>query len=308
VRVKILNVLVVALIAAGIALAVTGKNTLKWAPPPLPQKWEAPAAQLARHQPPAARARGRFADSDQDGNGQSGAASKPGRSRPAAGADQGRVAAAPASAPSQPRQSPHAPSQPRQSPHAPSQPRQSPHAPSQPRQSPHAPSRTTTTAIPAHAAAPMARSVPVSVEIPAIGVRASIIRLGLQAGGAMEVPPLTHPFLAGWFDQGPTPGQRGTAVIVGHVDAAGVGPAVFYELGELRPGDRINVTLADGRTAVFAVWAAALYPKADFPSTTVYAYTSQPSLRLITCGGIFDPQTGHYLSNIVVFASYLGPA
>jgi sortase family protein len=278
VRVKILNVLVVALIAAGIALAVTGKNTLKWAPPPLPQKWEAPAAQLARHQPPAARARGRFADSDQDGNGQSGAASKPGRSRPAAGADQGRVAAAPAS------------------------------APSQPRQSPHEPGRTTTAAIPAHAATPMARSVPVSVEIPAIGVRASIIRLGLQAGGAMEVPPLTHPFLAGWFDQGPTPGQRGTAVIVGHVDAAGVGPAVFYELGELRPGDRINVTLADGRTAVFAVWAAALYPKADFPSTTVYAYTSQPSLRLITCGGIFDPQTGHYLSNIVVFASYLGPA
>jgi Sortase domain len=154
----------------------------------------------------------------------------------------------------------------------------------------------------------MARSLPVSVEIPAIGVRASILKLGLQAGAAMAVPPLTHPFLAGWFDQGPTPGQRGTAVIVGHVDAAGVGPAVFYQLGDLRPGDRINVTLADHRTAVFAVWAAALYPKADFPTGTVFGYTSQPSLRLITCGGVFDPQTGHYLSNIVIFAAYVGQA
>jgi len=107
---------------------------------------------------------------------------------------------------------------------------------------------------------------------------------------------------------GPTPGQRGSAVIVGHVDAAGVGPAVFYELGELRPGDRIYVTLADRGVAEFAVWAAALYPKAGFPVRAVYGYTSQPSLRLITCGGIFDPQTGHYLSNIVVFASYLGQA
>jgi hypothetical protein len=156
------------------------------------------------------------------------------------------------------------------------------------------------------AVAPMARSLPVSVEIPAIGVRASIIQLGLQADGTMAVPPLTHPFLAGWFEQGPTPGERGTAVIVGHVDAAGVGPAVFYQLGDLRPGQRIYVTLADGRTAVFAVWAAALYPKASFPTATVYGYTSQPSLRVITCGGIFDPQTGHYLSNIVVFADYVG--
>ena len=147
---KVLNVLVVALIAAGIALAVTGKSTLKWAPPPLPQKSEAPAAQLARKQP--------------------------------------------------------------------------------------------------------------------------------------------------------------AAVIVGHVDAAGVGPAVFYELGELRPGDRIYVSLADGRVAMFAVRAAALYPKTGFPAAAVYGYTSQSSLRLITCGGIFDPRTGHYLSNIVVFASNLGPA
>ena len=154
-------------------------------------------------------------------------------------------------------------------------------------------------------AGPMARSLPATIDIPRIRVRAKIISLGLTAAGGPAVPPLTRPFLTSWYDKGPTPGQPGTAVIFGHVDAAGVGPAVFYELGDLRPGDLIYITLADRRTAVFRVYSAALYRKADFPAAAVYGYTSWPSLRLVTCGGQFDTATRHYTSNIVVFAQFV---
>jgi sortase (surface protein transpeptidase) len=122
----------------------------------------------------------------------------------------------------------------------------------------------------------------------------------------VEVPSLSTPFLTSWYDQGPTPGQPGAAVIFGHVDARATGPAVFYYLGQLRPGDPIYVTLKDGRVALFQVYSAALYLKADFPSQAIYGYTSWPSLRLITCGGQFDQATGHYLGNTVVFAQYVG--
>jgi sortase (surface protein transpeptidase) len=153
---------------------------------------------------------------------------------------------------------------------------------------------------------PMARSVPVSLYIPSIDVRAKIISLGLTSSGTAAVPPLATPSLTSWYDRGPTPGQPGTSVILGHVDSAKVGPAVFYNLGDLRPGDLVYVTLADRRIAVFRVYSAALYLKAAFPTQTVYSYTSWPTLRLITCGGDFDQQTGHYLGNTVVFAEYTG--
>src|SRR5215469_18550583 len=153
---------------------------------------------------------------------------------------------------------------------------------------------------------PMAPSVPTSLYIPRISVRAKIISLGLTPSGAAAVPPLSSPFLTSWYDRGPTPGQPGTSVILGHVDSAKVGPAIFYYLGELRPGDLIYVTLEDRQTAVFRVYSAALYLKADFPTRTVYSYTSWPTLRLITCGGEFDRATGHYLGNTVVFADYIG--
>ena len=155
-------------------------------------------------------------------------------------------------------------------------------------------------------ATPMARSVPVAVYIPHIGVRAKIISLGLTSGGAVRVPPLTRPFLTSWYNRGPTPGTPGAAVIYGHVDSSAVGPAVFYRLGDLRPGDLVYVTLKDGRTALFRVYSAELYRKAEFPDQAIYGYTSWPSLRLVTCGGQFDAATGHYLSNTVVFAQYVG--
>jgi Sortase domain len=155
-------------------------------------------------------------------------------------------------------------------------------------------------------ATPMARSVPVAIYIPHIGVQAKILSLGLTSGGAVRVPPLTRPFVTSWYNRGPTPGAPGAAVIFGHVDSAAVGPAVFYRLGDLRPGDLVYVTLKDRRTALFRVYSAALYRKAEFPDQAIYGYTSWPSLRLVTCGGQFDAATGHYLSNTVVFAQYVG--
>jgi hypothetical protein len=154
--------------------------------------------------------------------------------------------------------------------------------------------------------APLPRSRPVRIDIPAIGVRARVIPLGLNRNGSVAVPPLSTPFLAGWYDRGPAPGERGAAVLLGHADARSVGPAVFYDLGDLRPGDRILVRLAGGRTAAFGVSSVALYLNTAFPTDRVYGYTAWPTLRLITCGGTFDPRTGHYLGNIVVFASYAG--
>jgi sortase (surface protein transpeptidase) len=155
-------------------------------------------------------------------------------------------------------------------------------------------------------ARPMPRSVPVQVRIPAIGVDAHIISLGLGADDTVAVPPLSEPFLVGWYTGGSSPGQRGPAVLLGHVDSYAVGPAVFYRLGEVRPGDLIYVALADQQTAVFKVASVALYPKQDFPAAQVYGSTRQPALRLVTCGGAFDSYTRHYVGNVVAFAIYLG--
>jgi Sortase domain len=154
----------------------------------------------------------------------------------------------------------------------------------------------------------LARSSPVSIDIPSISVHAKVVPLGLNPDGSIAVPPLTGsgPTETGWYDDGPAPGQPGAAAILGHVDAASVGPAVFYELGELRPGAKIFVRLRSGRTAIFETYSVALYAKANFPTRRVYGYTSWPTLRLITCGGVFDPKSGHYLGNIVAFASYIG--
>jgi len=146
------------------------------------------------------------------------------------------------------------------------------------------------------------KSLPVSVAIPAIGVRSRLLSLGLNPDGTMQVPSiLTSADKAAWYKYSATPGQRGTAVIEGHVDSYH-GPAVFFRLGALRPGNRIEVTLADGVTAVFLVTGVREYSKDEFPAKTVYGQTGYPALRLITCGGDFDPATGHYLSSVVVFA------
>jgi hypothetical protein len=147
------------------------------------------------------------------------------------------------------------------------------------------------------------RSTPVSVAIPDIGVRSPLLRLGLNPDGTIQVPDLsTSADEAAWYKNSVTPGQIGTAVIEGHVDSE-VGPAVFYRLGALHPGDHIDVTLADGMTAVFRVTGVREYTKADFPTAMIYGPTKYASLRVVTCGGTFDNATGHYLGSVVVFAS-----
>lgn len=151
-----------------------------------------------------------------------------------------------------------------------------------------------------------ANSAPVSLDIPAIKVHANVIPLGLNRNGTLAVPPLSKPAVTSWYDQGPAPGQAGAAAILGHVDATGVGPAVFYNLGNLRPGAKIYVRLRDGQTIMFETYSVALYSKQRFPTAKVFGYTSWPTLRLITCGGEFDQSTRHYAGNVVAFASYVG--
>jgi len=149
----------------------------------------------------------------------------------------------------------------------------------------------------------LARSLPVSVLIPSIGVQSKLLHLGLNADGTVQVPSLqTSSDEAAWYKYSATPGQIGSSVIEGHVDSH-QGPAVFFRLGALRPGDTIDVTLADGITAIFRVTGVREYAKSRFPAKTIYGASDYAALRLITCGGVFDYATGHYLSSTVVFAS-----
>ncbi len=146
------------------------------------------------------------------------------------------------------------------------------------------------------------RSVPMSVSIPAISLQSSLLRLGNNPGGGMQVPDLqTSSQFAAWYKYSVTPGQLGASVILGHVDSYG-GPAVFFRLGAMRPGDTVDVTLADGVTAVFRVTGVRTYLKSSYPSSLIYSARGYAGLRLITCGGDFDYSTGHYLSTVVVFA------
>lgn len=147
-------------------------------------------------------------------------------------------------------------------------------------------------------------SEPVALDIPAIDVHSrNIVGLELADDGTIEVP--RDPAAPGWFTPGPSPGQLGPAVIAGHVDST-EGPAVFYELGNLRPGDLVRVTRADSSVAVFAIDRVAVFEQADFPTRQVYGLTtSRPELRLITCGGEYDPETG-YVDNVVAFGHLVG--
>jgi hypothetical protein len=148
----------------------------------------------------------------------------------------------------------------------------------------------------------VARSVPVAVRIPAIGLAVWLTQLGENADGTVEVP--TSVKVPGWFSPGPSPGQVGSAVILGHVDSY-QGPGVFFQLRTLQPGNQINVNLADGVVATFQVTSVVMYQKTQFPDQQVYGSNGSSELQLVTCGGVFDSQTGHYLSNIVVYSSFV---
>jgi sortase family protein len=146
---------------------------------------------------------------------------------------------------------------------------------------------------------PVQVAAPVALIIPAIGVSTRLVRLGRTAAGTLQVPSTTA--VAGWYTGGPRPGELGAAVVAGHVDSY-AGPGVFFRLRLLRPHDLIFVRRADGSLAVFRVFAVRLYAKSGFPTAAVYGAVPVAELRVITCGGTFDPATGHYLSNVIVFA------
>jgi hypothetical protein len=145
---------------------------------------------------------------------------------------------------------------------------------------------------------PIDESAPLRLTIASISVDTSLMELGLQPDGTLEVPP--DGTLAGWFTGAPTPGELGPAVIAAHVDW--YGPGVFYDLHRMVTGDLIEVERADGSTAVFTVTEVGQYPKNEFPTEAVYGSVNFAGLRLITCGGVFNDATGHYDDNIVVFA------
>jgi len=144
---------------------------------------------------------------------------------------------------------------------------------------------------------------PTWLSIPSLGIRTSLVHLGLTESGALQVPATTT--VAGWYTGGPRPGAPGGAVIAGHVDSR-TGVGIFFWLRTLRPGDKVYVGRADGTMAVFTVTGVEKYAKDRFPTEAVYGPVPDAELRLITCGGIFDRSTGSYLSNIVVFAQLTG--
>ncbi len=156
-------------------------------------------------------------------------------------------------------------------------------------------------AAPAPAVDPAAR--PVHLTIPSIGVDTTLTTLGIDPDGALQVP--VDYQQVGWLDRSPPPGDRGPAVLAGHVDSAS-GPAAFYRLHELVPGAAVVVTRADGTQVPFAVDGVQQYAKDAFPTATVYGPVPGPVLRLITCGGTFDRSTGHYRDNLVVYATRRG--
>ena len=144
------------------------------------------------------------------------------------------------------------------------------------------------------------QTVPASLSIPAIDVHTTLQMLGLNSSG--ELNPPTDTTQAGWYTGSSLPGQPGPTVLAGHVDTY-QGPAIFYRLDDLGPGDTIAVTLSNGKTVTYVVTEVQLYSKDDFPTTEVYGARPDPELRLITCGGSFDYEKRSYRDNVVVYAT-----
>jgi sortase (surface protein transpeptidase) len=145
----------------------------------------------------------------------------------------------------------------------------------------------------------MASSPPVRVSIPSLKATATVVPLGLQADGAMQVPESAAD--VGWFTRAPVPGALGPAVLAGHVNWKGR-RGTFSDLGGLTAGAGITVDRQDGSTAMFTVTRVEQYPKDRFPTAEVYGAVDHAALRLITCGGEFDDATQHYRDNVIVYA------
>ncbi|MGN6330903.1 MAG: class F sortase [Motilibacteraceae bacterium] len=150
------------------------------------------------------------------------------------------------------------------------------------------------------AAPALPASKPVRIVIPKMGLDKPLVGEGLEPSGELKAP--DRPDQVGWYTGAPTPGAQGPAVIEGHVTWNG-DPAAFYQLGKLVPGDKVEVTRADGKVAVYTVTGGKVYDKDQFPTADVYGNLDYPGLRLITCGGTYDKAHHRYLGNLVVFAT-----
>ncbi|MCX5047061.1 MULTISPECIES: class F sortase [unclassified Streptomyces] len=158
----------------------------------------------------------------------------------------------------------------------------------------------TSSAGPAAPPRPLPRSPATSLRVPSLGIDAPIVAVRVGPDRQLGTPPLDRPKLVGWYQDGPTPGEMGTAIAVGHRDTR-TGAAVFAALAQVHPGGRIEARRADGRTAVYTVDRVRVFDKARFPDKEVYGPSRRPELRVLTCGGLFSRRTG-YSSNVVVFA------
>ncbi|GAT66366.1 class F sortase [Planomonospora sp. ID91781] len=155
------------------------------------------------------------------------------------------------------------------------------------------------------AAPPLQPSTPVRLVIPKLGVNAPIKSVGLDRRGAIEVPPVGDPNLVGWYRSGPTAGEAGPSIMLGHKDTRR-GSAVFSRLHEIRNGDVIEVHRQDGLIAVFTVGGLEQAEKSVFPTQRVYGESAVPQLHLITCGGTYNHATGHYTDNVIAYATMTG--
>ncbi|MFI1352526.1 class F sortase [Streptomyces sp. NPDC020898] len=156
-------------------------------------------------------------------------------------------------------------------------------------------------ASPERSVAPETDAAPAEVAVPSLGITSSLMELGLNADGTVEVPPAEEGMTAGWYTGGPAPGEVGAAVIIGHNDTR-FGKAVFHDLKKITKGADITVTDASGETAHFTVTGTESVGKNDFPTEKVYGPTENRALRLITCDGDFDAQ-GHPVNNLIVYAT-----
>lgn len=147
--------------------------------------------------------------------------------------------------------------------------------------------------------APAAGVVPVKVAIPAIGVNANLQDLAIAADGTLNPPDGVVD--AGWYAKGIVPGAVGPAIIAGHIDST-TAPGVFLNLGKLKAGDQVTVTMSSGSVETWKVTGSRAALKTEFPTSDVYGTSPTPQLRLITCGGVFNPAIGHYNENEIVFA------
>ncbi|MFD2080891.1 class F sortase [Actinopolymorpha cephalotaxi] len=174
-----------------------------------------------------------------------------------------------------------------------------------------APSTTETTETPTATPKPTRTgeppSIPMSLTIPRIGVNTRLMQLGLNKDKTIQVPTPDRANFAGWYKFGPSPGEIGNTVIVGHVDSVKIGRAVFFRLGELRPGDLLTIVRKDGLTVPYKVDGVKAYPKSKFPTDLVYGDSDRSTLRLVTCGGPWSKATS-YQDNIIVFATQYAPA